>query len=118
MSNGKAATAEKAAEKRANAASEDVQADIEALRDDVTRLAQQLGSLFTAKGDLAWRRAKGRANGVLNEAEAARDKAVGAARDVSEDVLDTIDESLKQRPYTTLGLALALGFVVGAVWRR
>jgi len=39
-------------------------------------------------------------------------------REVGENMVDAIDRSLKQRPYTTLALALALGFVFGTTWRR
>jgi ElaB/YqjD/DUF883 family membrane-anchored ribosome-binding protein len=32
--------------------------------------------------------------------------------------VEAIDESLKQRPYTTLAIAAAIGFLFGATWRR
>jgi len=31
---------------------------------------------------------------------------------------DAIDKSLKRRPYTTLVLAVGVGFVLGALWAR
>jgi ElaB/YqjD/DUF883 family membrane-anchored ribosome-binding protein len=31
---------------------------------------------------------------------------------------DAIDESLRTRPYTTLAVALGIGFLFGAMWRR
>jgi membrane protein len=31
---------------------------------------------------------------------------------------DAIDKSLKRRPYTTLALTLALGFLLGVMWAR
>jgi ElaB/YqjD/DUF883 family membrane-anchored ribosome-binding protein len=40
-------------------------------------------------------------------------------RSVVSDTQDkAIDKSLKKRPYTTLGLTLALGFLLGVVWAR
>jgi ElaB/YqjD/DUF883 family membrane-anchored ribosome-binding protein len=33
-------------------------------------------------------------------------------------VIDAIDESLETRPYTTLAMALGIGFLLGAMWRR
>jgi len=39
-------------------------------------------------------------------------------RDVRDNLVGAIDQSLKERPYTTLALALGLGFVFGAMWRR
>jgi ElaB/YqjD/DUF883 family membrane-anchored ribosome-binding protein len=45
-------------------------------------------------------------------------EAVGAVREVGDNVVDAIDESLRRRPYTTLALAAGIGFLFGATWRR
>jgi hypothetical protein len=39
-------------------------------------------------------------------------------RAVGENMVDALDQSLKKRPYTTLGLALGAGFLFAATWRR
>ena len=44
-------------------------------------------------------------------------EAIGAVREVGGNVVDAVDKSLKQRPYTALALAVGLGFLFGAVWR-
>ena len=44
--------------------------------------------------------------------------AVGAMRDVSDNFVEAIDESLKNRPYTTLAIVAGLGFLFGATWKR
>jgi len=41
-----------------------------------------------------------------------------AVGDVRDNLASAIDESIEKRPYTTLGLALAMGFVIGAIWKR
>jgi len=45
-------------------------------------------------------------------------EAVDAVREVGDNLVDAVDESLKKRPYTTLALALGIGFLFGATWRR
>jgi ElaB/YqjD/DUF883 family membrane-anchored ribosome-binding protein len=40
------------------------------------------------------------------------------ARDVRDILANAIDKSLATRPYTTLGLAVAAGFLLGAIWTR
>ena len=40
------------------------------------------------------------------------------ARDVRDILANAIDKSLETRPYTTLGLAVAAGFLLGAIWMR
>jgi ElaB/YqjD/DUF883 family membrane-anchored ribosome-binding protein len=46
------------------------------------------------------------------------DAAVEAVSEVRDNLANAIDKSLKKRPYTTLGLTLALGFLLGVVWAR
>ncbi|HEY7662741.1 MAG TPA: hypothetical protein VH934_06435 [Xanthobacteraceae bacterium] len=45
-------------------------------------------------------------------------EAVAAVTEVGGNVTDAIDRSLKDRPYTTLLLAVGVGFVLGALWAR
>jgi len=104
--------------KAASAASGDIQADLQALRDDVTRLATQITDIFTAKGNVAWSRAKSNVEGVVSDVGAKGQEAMDAVQEVSDKVVDAIDESLKTRPYTTLAIALGIGFLFGAMWRR
>ena len=108
--------------KAAAAASGDIQADLEALRNDITRLTAQIADIFASKGNEAWSRAtsniKSNIEGVVSDASAKGQEAVDAVREVSDNVVDAIDESLKTRPYTTLALAVGIGFLFGAIWRR
>ncbi len=104
--------------KAAAAASGDMQKDLQALRDDFGRLAEQVGEIVAGKGNAAWLRAKASVDGVVAEAQDKGREAVGAVRDVSDNFVDAIDESIKKRPYATLALVAALGFVFGATWRR
>ncbi|MCC6778051.1 MAG: hypothetical protein IT537_15675, partial [Hyphomicrobiales bacterium] len=104
------------------AAGDDIQADLAALRDDVARLTMQLGDILAAKGTAAWSRAKSNIKsnieGVVSDAGAKGQEAVEAVREVGDTLLEAIDESLKKRPYTTLALAIGIGFLFGATWRR
>jgi|SRR5687768_3787451 ElaB/YqjD/DUF883 family membrane-anchored ribosome-binding protein len=104
--------------KAVSAATSDVQADLEALRNDVTRLSSELGDLLTSRGGAAWSRARSNIEGVVSDASAKGQEAVDAVREVGDNMLDAIDESLKKRPYTTLALAVGIGFLFGATWRR
>lgn len=58
-------------------------------------------------------------------AESAREKFAatsGEAKDAVGEVRDNLkgalDQSIEDRPYTTLLFALGIGFVMGAIWRR
>ena len=45
-------------------------------------------------------------------------EAVDAVSEVRDNVAVAIDKSLRKRPYTTLALTLAFGFLLGAMWAR
>lgn len=110
--------AKEAARESARAFSEagsNVQADLESLRDDVQRLTDQIADIVTARGSAAWARARSNIEGVVSDATA---KEQDVAREVGDIMVEAIDESLKKRPYTTLAIAAAIGFVLGATWRR
>ena len=103
--------------KAASAASGDIKDDLEALRDDVARLTQQIADILASKGSAAWKRAKSNIDGVISDVEDKGMEAVDAVRDASDHVVDAIDESIKTRPYTTLAIAFGLGFLFGVTRR-
>lgn len=109
---------EKRAYEGANDASQDIQKDLQTLQQDVSKLAAQLAQLAGAKGADALRIARANIDGVVSEAGAKGREAAEAVRDVRDNLANAIDESITKRPYTTLAMALALGFVFGATWRR
>ena len=102
----------------ASAASSDIQKDLQALRDDLASLAEQVGDIVAAKGNAAWRRAKTGVDGVVSDAQDKGREAAHAMHDVSDNFVDAIDELIQNRPYATLALVAAAGFIVGAAWRR
>jgi ElaB/YqjD/DUF883 family membrane-anchored ribosome-binding protein len=95
-----------------------IQADLESLRNDVRRLTDQISDIVTSKGTAAWNRARSNIEGVVSDATAKGQEAVNAVREVGDNMTDAIDESLRKRPYTTLALAVGIGFLFGATWRR
>lgn len=108
--------------KAAADASSSVETDLQALRDDFARLAEQVTDILANKGNAAWARAKSGVKSSVDDAvSGAQDtgqEAMDAVREVSDNVIGTIDELLKQRPYATLAIVAGLGFLLGLTWRR
>jgi ElaB/YqjD/DUF883 family membrane-anchored ribosome-binding protein len=72
-------------------------------------LRQGYGLVQRAKSDL---------DDVISDAGEKGREAIGAVLEVGDNVVDAVDKSLKQRPYTVRALALGLGFLFGVTWRR
>jgi ElaB/YqjD/DUF883 family membrane-anchored ribosome-binding protein len=104
--------------KAASAASGDIQKDLQALRDDFAHLAEQVGEILAGKGNAAWRRAKSSVDDVVSDAQARGHEAASAVREVSDNFVQAVNHSIKERPYATLAIAIGLGFLFGATWRR
>jgi ElaB/YqjD/DUF883 family membrane-anchored ribosome-binding protein len=61
---------------------------------------------------------KSKVERAVSEAEGQGMDALKGVREVRDNMADALDQSVKRRPYTTLLLAVGLGFLLGAVWAR
>jgi ElaB/YqjD/DUF883 family membrane-anchored ribosome-binding protein len=108
--------------KAAAAASGDIQKDLQTLRDDIARLAGQVSDILSNRGNAAWQQAKSNLKSGLDDAvstaQGTGHEAVDALREVSDNFGAAINDSLKERPYTTLAIAAGIGFLFGMTWRR
>jgi ElaB/YqjD/DUF883 family membrane-anchored ribosome-binding protein len=102
----------------ASEASSNIQRDLQALREDLARLAEEISGIVSNKGNAAWRRARSSVDDAQTKGQEAVQEAVSAMREVSDNFIDALDQSLRSRPYTTLVIAAGLGFLLGATWRR
>ena len=102
----------------ASEASADMQGDLQKLREDFHRLADQVAEILASRGNAAWRRAKSSVDEVVADAQDKGRDAASAVREVSDHFVEVIDELIKTRPYTTLALVAGIAFLFGAAWRR
>jgi ElaB/YqjD/DUF883 family membrane-anchored ribosome-binding protein len=102
----------------ASEASADMQGDLQKLREDFHRLADQVAEILASRGNAAWRRAKSSVDDVVADAQDKGRDAASAVREVSDHFVEAIDESIKTRSYTTLALVAGIAFLFGATWRR
>jgi len=104
---------------------DDIQHDLQVVRDDLSRLAQQVASLLSVTGSQALRevkaqmtRAKQSLDGVLSDAGEKGLEAMDTMREGTDTLLESIEETVRQRPLATLAVAMGLGFLFGVTWRR
>jgi ElaB/YqjD/DUF883 family membrane-anchored ribosome-binding protein len=99
-------------------ASANAQSDLQSLRDDFSRLAEQVADILANRGNAAWQRAKASVDDAVSGAQETGQDAADALREVSDHFVEAVDESIRTRPYTTLAIAAGLGFLFGMAWRR
>ncbi|MFZ1883031.1 MAG: hypothetical protein WAU53_05375 [Rhodoplanes sp.] len=101
---------------------DDIRKDLQSLKDDVTRLAEQVSAVISAAGDETLNGVKGRFNTVRetigDAVHDAGERGRDAVTDFSESIGSTVEETVRSRPLTTVAVALGLGVLVGALLRR
>jgi ElaB/YqjD/DUF883 family membrane-anchored ribosome-binding protein len=111
-----------ASTKDATATVEDIQRDVQALRDDLAKLAGQVGDLVGASGAEALSGLKKRARRMQEELDEtvadAGERGREALSEVSEHLGEALQESIQEHPLTIVALAVGLGFLFGTAWRR
>jgi ElaB/YqjD/DUF883 family membrane-anchored ribosome-binding protein len=106
-------------------ASVDLSDDLQKLRRDIGRLADQVSNSLQEAGDDALteakvqiRRIKDNVDTIISSASEKGLDATKAVREVTDNVGAAVEESLRARPFATLAVAIGIGFIFGAAWRR
>jgi ElaB/YqjD/DUF883 family membrane-anchored ribosome-binding protein len=115
-------SARMASTKDATATVEDIQRDVQALRDDLAKLAGQMTELLSAGGGEAIAGLKKRVRRMQDDLDETvsdvSERGREALTDVSDHLSEALQESIEEHPLTTIALAVGLGFLFGTVWRR
>jgi len=103
-------------------AAHDVQQDLQALREDLGALADEVSGLMSSTGNQALDEVKDRVRRIRSGLDDVMSSASSHGRDVlhdaGENLSAALEEHIKERPLTTLALAVGLGFILGASWRK
>jgi ElaB/YqjD/DUF883 family membrane-anchored ribosome-binding protein len=97
--------------------------------DDMDNTTKSYGNEAMSAAENAANRLKNKASEVADKAQEKMDEAIDevsvrakeardAVRDYANQAADKLDESIQTRPMTTLIGAVAVGFVLGALWKR
>ena len=102
----------------ADAAYDRLEKDMTKVKNDIAALADHVTEAVNALADAAKRQAR---RGYQQAADDLSERS-GAMMDAAQDAAATVEERLedviKQRPLTTIGLALGLGLLIGMTLRR
>ena len=95
-----------------------VKTDIAALTDQITEALNSFAGTAKTQARRGYKQARANVDAALDEASERGGAVMGAAQDAATSIEETLEDVITQRPLATVGLALGLGFLIGATWRR
>jgi ElaB/YqjD/DUF883 family membrane-anchored ribosome-binding protein len=104
---------------------ERLEKDVTAVKSEIAALADQIADAVNTFAGAAKKQARrgysqARANmdSAIGEVSERGSAVVDAAQDAATSIEETLEDVITKRPLATVGLALGLGFLIGATWRR
>ena len=95
-----------------------VKIDIAALTDQITDALNAFAGQASKQARHGYRQARANMDATLDDVSERGSAMMGAAQDAASSLEETLEDVITQRPLATVGLALGLGFLIGATWRR
>jgi ElaB/YqjD/DUF883 family membrane-anchored ribosome-binding protein len=104
---------------------ERLQKDVDAVKNDISALADQISDVLEAfKGDArkqakrTYKQARANVDSVMSDVGKRGSDALDAAQDYAGTLEESLEDAITQRPLAAVGLAVGLGFLIGVTWRR
>ena len=104
---------------------ERLEKDVAAVKNDISALTEQitdaLNSFAGTAGKQArrgYKQARANVDSAVDDLAERSSAAMDAAQDAATSIEETLEDLIHERPLATVGLALGLGFLIGAAWRR
>jgi len=104
---------------------ERLEKDVIAVKSDIAALTDQIKETLNGYAGTAAKQARRGYKEARANAEAAVDgmsergnAVMDAAHEAASSIEETLEDVITQRPLATVGLAVGLGFLIGATWRR
>ena len=95
-----------------------VKSDIAALTDQITDALNSFAGTATKQARRGYKQARANAEQAVDDMSERGGAVMDAAHDAASSIGETLEDVITQRPLATVGLAIGLGFLIGATWRR
>ena len=95
-----------------------VKNDISALTDQITDALNSFAGSAGKQARRGYRQARANVDSAVDDMSERGSAVKDAAQDAASSIEETLEDVITQRPLATVGLALGLGFLIGATWRR
>lgn len=95
-----------------------VKSDIAALTDQITDAINTFANSTGKQARRGYRQARENVDSAMDDMSERSSAMMEAAHDAYGSIEETLEEAITHRPLATVGLALGIGFLIGAAWRR
>jgi ElaB/YqjD/DUF883 family membrane-anchored ribosome-binding protein len=95
-----------------------VKNDISALTDQITDVLNSFAGSARKQARRGYQQARANVDSAVDDMSERGAAAMDAAQDAALGIEESLEDIITQRPLATVGLALGLGFLIGAAWRR
>jgi ElaB/YqjD/DUF883 family membrane-anchored ribosome-binding protein len=95
-----------------------VKNDIAALADQITDVLNSFAGTASKQARRGYKEARAHAGEAMDDMSERGSAMMGAAHDAASSIEESLEDVITQRPLATVGLALGIGFLMGAIWRR
>lgn len=104
---------------------ERLEKDVNAVKNDIAALTEQITDALNAFAGQAgkqarkgYRQARANMDSTFDDVSDRGSAMMDAAQDAASSIEESLEDVIAQRPLATVGLALGIGFLIGAMWRR
>lgn len=95
-----------------------VKSDIAALTGQITDAINTFAGTAKKQAKRGYKQARAQVDSTMDDMTERGGAMLDAAQDAAHSIEETLEDVITQRPLATVGLALGLGFLIGATWRR
>jgi ElaB/YqjD/DUF883 family membrane-anchored ribosome-binding protein len=95
-----------------------VKNDISALTDQITDALNSFSGAAKKQARRGYKQARANVDSAVDDMSERGSAMMGAAQDAAYSIEESLEDVIQQRPLATVGLALGLGFLIGATWLR
>ena len=95
-----------------------VKNDISALTDQITDALNSFAGTASKQARRGYKQARDSAESTMDDMSERGGAMMDAAHDAASSVEESLEDMITQRPLATVGIAVGLGFLMGAMWRR
>ena len=95
-----------------------VKNDIAALTDQITDALNSFAGTASKQARRGYKQARANAEQAVDDMSERGGAMMDAAHSAASSIEESLEDVITQRPLATVGLAIGLGFLIGATWRR